>query len=286
MAELHIRESNTAQWLEEPVRDGQAALWWLGQAGFAVRFGRRSFLIDPYLSGSLAEKYKGKDFPHIRMMPAPIAPESITTLGWVFCTHRHSDHMDPGTLPIIARNIPGCRFFVPAAEFGHAVGKAGLPPERTTGLDDGQTIELDAEITVSAIASAHEELRLNDRGQHEFLGYVFRLGVVTVYHSGDCVPYDGLEERLAELHVDVAMLPVNGRDEYRASRNVAGNFHFEEALALCSNAGIGCMIAHHFGMFAFNTVDPSILRRKAAGSDADVQVCIPQVDRVLLVDEA
>ena len=52
-----------------PLDHGQVALWWLGQAGFAVRVGSHTFLIDPYLSDSLAKKYKGQQFTHQRMMP-------------------------------------------------------------------------------------------------------------------------------------------------------------------------------------------------------------------------
>jgi len=62
-------------------------------------------LIDPYLSDFLAEKYQGAEFPHLRMMQAPIEPSRLADLDWVFCTHRHSDHMDPGTLPIWRNQI-------------------------------------------------------------------------------------------------------------------------------------------------------------------------------------
>jgi L-ascorbate metabolism protein UlaG (beta-lactamase superfamily) len=32
-----------------PLDDGQVAIWWVGQSGFAVRAGSHSFLIDPYM---------------------------------------------------------------------------------------------------------------------------------------------------------------------------------------------------------------------------------------------
>jgi hypothetical protein len=50
-------------------------------------------------------------------------------------------------------------------------------------------------------------------------------------------------------------LPINGRDEYRRSRNVPGNFTLVEAVELCQQTDIPIMIAHHFGMFEFNTVN-------------------------------
>ena len=67
-----------------------------------------------------------------------------------------------------------------------------------------------------------------------------------MYHSGDCVPYDGLKFRLAEQNVDAALLPVNGRDEYRKSNGVPGNFTVKEAAQLCVEAGIDVIFPSPF----------------------------------------
>jgi len=65
-----------------------------------------------------------------------------------------------------------------------------------------------------------KQLVFNCRGEHDFWRYIFRLGDIRIYHSGDCVPYEGLEAHLRNLKPDVALLPVNGRDDYRLSRNI------------------------------------------------------------------
>ena len=52
--------------------DRAVGLAWLGQAGFALRHAHHRLLIDPYLSDHLARKYAGTEFPHTRMMPAPL----------------------------------------------------------------------------------------------------------------------------------------------------------------------------------------------------------------------
>jgi L-ascorbate metabolism protein UlaG (beta-lactamase superfamily) len=67
----------------------------------------------------------------------------------------------------------------------------------------------------------------------------------------------------------VALLPINGRDEFRLARGVPGNFTVEEAVALCKEAGIAHLIGHHWGMFDFNTIEKSAaeaLLRQHAGS--------------------
>jgi L-ascorbate metabolism protein UlaG (beta-lactamase superfamily) len=260
-----------------PLDDGQVAIWWLGQAGFAVRAGSHTFLIDPYLSDSLAQKYRGQPFPHQRMMPIPVDPAALKGIDWVFSTHRHTDHMDPATIRSLAANS-GCRFFVPCAVLNQAVADQGLDIAKTTCVNAGQSLTLDTAISLNPIPAAHEQLVVNSSGEHHFLGYIFRLGNIHIYHSGDCVPYDGLEEHLRNLKPDVALLPVNGRDDYRLSQNIPGNFHFEEALQLCLDCGIPYMIPHHFGMFDFNTIDPLDLRAKIEKSSGPVRVILPQID--------
>jgi L-ascorbate metabolism protein UlaG (beta-lactamase superfamily) len=262
---------------------GAMGLAWLGQAGFAARSKNHRWLIDPYLSDFLAEKYRGAEFPHLRMMQAPIEPSVLADLDWVFCTHRHSDHMDPGTLPHLAKSNPECRFIVPRAELAAAV-KAGVPPERTAGVNAGETLELSPNLTVRVVAAAHETLKVNEQGDHHFLGYILETEGLSIYHSGDCVPYRGLTESLLQRAIDVALLPVNGRDAYRMGRGVPGNLTFSEARDLCIAAGIPIFIPHHFGMFEFNT--PTGAEIDAESRQPFPGICsVPTLDSYFLLSD-
>jgi len=238
-------------------------LGWLGQAGFIVQTAGRAILIDPYLSDSLATKYRGREFAHERLMPPPIALDelggaSLCRFDFVLCTHRHFDHMDPETLAAVTRQQPGCRFVVPAAELDHALS-LGLPADRIVPIDAAETFSLGDGFAVTAIPAAHESIEQDAAGRHRFLGYVIKTGGLTLYHSGDTVVYPGLAATLADEAVDCALLPVNGRDPYRASRGVPGNMTAGEAIDLCNAAGIPLLVPHHFGMFAFNTASPADL---------------------------
>lgn len=115
--ETHDHES-MSQALSQAAPPDEVHVWWLGQAGFAMKYEETLLLIDPYLSDFLAKKYKGKEFPHIRMMKSPLQPEDVRNVNLILCTHRHSDHMDPETLLPIARNNPECRCVLPKAESG------------------------------------------------------------------------------------------------------------------------------------------------------------------------
>ncbi|MFA6480304.1 MAG: MBL fold metallo-hydrolase [Victivallaceae bacterium] len=234
-------------------------LWWLGQAGFAVYSGGTRILIDPYLSDFLAHKYSDKEFKHIRLVPAPCQIGDVSALDAVLCTHAHSDHMDPGTIPVIAKNLPGCRMVLPRAEITKAKN-IGIPEGQIRGLNTGEKIKV-GNFEIEAIPAAHETLRINGAGEYHHLGYIVKSGKIKIYHSGDCVPFPGLAEILRSRNIDVALLPVNGRDEYRSSQGILGNFSYSEAVALCIKAGIQFMIAHHWGMFSFNTVPPEKLKK-------------------------
>jgi L-ascorbate metabolism protein UlaG (beta-lactamase superfamily) len=258
--------------LQAGLPDQAVGLAWLGQAGFALRHAGRRWLIDPYLSDHLARKYAGTEFPHERMMPPPVNAEEIRELDLVLCSHRHSDHMDPGALPTLAANNPGCRFVVPRAELESAI-KIGLTVARLIPANAGDAIRLNDSIAIHVLPSAHETLQVNERGEHHFLGFILKLSGLTLYHSGDCVVYDGLAERLRSWRIDLALLPVNGR-----GRGVPGNLTFAEAHALCRAARIPAFVPHHFGLFAFNTVDPAELRRNITAAAPGVTCWLPTVE--------
>jgi L-ascorbate metabolism protein UlaG (beta-lactamase superfamily) len=247
-------------------------LCWLGQAGFLVRWGELVLMIDPYLSDSLAAKYRGQPLPYTRLMPPPITSEEVCGLDLVLCTHAHTDHMDPDTLSVLAAQNPSCRFVVPRAALGTSAER-GVPPERAVAVSAGEDLELAPGIALRVTASAHEQFECDGQGNHYFLGYILRLDDATVYHSGDCVPFPELSAELARAGIDVAILPVNGRDDFRRSHGIAGNFTYHEAVQLCCDAGIGCMIACHFGMFDFNGVDVDWLERQIAETPSSLR-CI------------
>jgi len=259
-------------------------LGWLGQAGFLIRHHDCTVVIDPYLSDSLAKKYHGTRFPHTRMIPLPAAPDTITPIDAVLCTHAHTDHMDPETLTVLAEHNPHARFLVPSASRTTARSK-GVPAERMIGINDGERLELTRGLTVHAVASAHEDLCTDDQGNYHFLGYVLELSSARIFHSGDGVPYPNLAARLAAFDIDLAILPVNGRDDHRRRNGVPGNFTFAEAAALCVKARIPCMIPCHFGMFDFNTIDEAFLDRQIACSPRSVKCIKPIPGRVVTFEQ-
>lgn len=257
--------------------EGAPGLLWLGQAGFVLRTGGAAVVIDPYLSDSLAAKYRGTRFPHMRLHQAPVPASGLTAADIVLCTHRHTDHMDPDTLRALA-GASHCRFVVPAAWRARMVD-FGIDPNRVFGLDDGDDFEPLPGLRVRAVLAAHEKLERDEAGHSLFLGYVITADDVTIYHSGDCVPFDGQVPGLAPMGVDVALLPVNGRDAARLAGGIPGNFLPAEAVALASGIGADMLVGHHFGLFDFNTVDEHLLADAIASRPASLAWLRPEVGR-------
>jgi L-ascorbate metabolism protein UlaG (beta-lactamase superfamily) len=62
-----------------------------------------------------------------------------------------------------------------------------------------------------------------------------------------------LVETLKGWKIDIAILPINGKDP---ARGVAGNFTGQEAAKLGKAIGAGLVIPCHYEMFEFNTASP------------------------------
>ena len=191
-------------------------------------------------------------------MPAPIAPADLKPVDFVLCTHHHTDHMDPGTLvPLMAAN-PHASLVAPRASLSAVRERSGLPDDRLRLIDAGETLTIGG-ITITATRAAHETLERDEAGDHRFLGYLIDTGSMRIWHSGDCIPFEGLIAEIAALKPDLALLPVNGRRPELSDHGVPGNFTLEEAIDIATAAGCSAMVAHHYGLFSFNTEDPNVI---------------------------
>jgi len=238
----------------------QLHLWWLGQSGFLIQWQGHHLLIDPYLSDSLTKKYADTNKPHVRMTERVIAPGRLDFVDVVTSSHNHTDHLDGETLiPLLTAN-PKLSILVARANVNFAAERLHVPEERFTSIRvDSEAITIEP-FAFHAIPSAHESLEQDENGDHRYIGLIVHVGKWTIYHSGDCVLYDGLVERLNKWKIDIALLPINGRDP---ARGVAGNFSAAEAVQLGKESNARLVIPCHNEMFEFNTVSPQEFVRAA-----------------------
>jgi len=227
-------------------------LWWLGQSGFLLQLEDRHLLLDPYLSDSLTAKYEHTDKPHVRMTARIVDPARLDFIDVVTSSHNHTDHLDGETLCPILSARPKTALVIPEANRDFVAVRLRCDPVAPIGLDDGQEVEV-GPFRIAAIPAAHESLDTDEQGRHHHLGYVVRFGEWSLYHPGDCIPYDGQVEKLSRFEIDLALLPINGR---APERRVPGNFTGEEAAQLAHDMGARLVVPCHYEMFEFNTASP------------------------------
>lgn len=228
-------------------------IWWLGQSGYLLLWQGQQVLIDPYLSDSLTRKYAGTAKEHVRLSELVIDPSLLKEITIVTSSHNHTDHLDGETLiPIIANN-PGITFIIPEANRLFVTDRIKSAVDFPLGVTDGQTVTVGS-FKFHGIPAKHNELERDEEGRPKFMGYVISFGGYNIYHSGDTLLFDGIEDLLKPFNIDVALLPINGNDP---ARGIAGNFDSVEAVALAKAIGAKMVMPCHYDMFEFNTADPA-----------------------------
>ena len=235
----------------EILTDKNTALWYLGQVGFIVKSRNSVIAIDPYLSDYVDKNCCSKDVLWERLYPAPCSGSDLSFLDAVICTHAHFDHADPWTLSKIAKANPNTKFIVPTP-IVETIAQYGIDINNIIYARAGKVIEL-GDFKITPVPSAHEEFHIDENGDYFELGYIIDDGVNKIFHAGDMCPYDGLISRIKQA--EVVILPVNGRDDERRSKDIIGNFLLEEAVSIANELSAFFIPVHH-DLYAINGVEP------------------------------
>ena len=238
--------------LNTKLTDGQIALFYLGQEGFLIQYNGVYLLIDAYLSDYVDRNCCSDEVRWVRNYPAPISGGALDFVDYVFCSHAHYDHADPDTLKAISAANGKAKYIVPAP-VADTIADYGVDPKNIVRAYDGIPIPLaGCDGIVTPVAAAHEQLHADENGNYRELGYKFDLHGTMLFHAGDCCVYDGLCDKLGKL--DVAMLPVNGRDYFRLQRGIVGNMDVNEAIELAVSTGAELLVPMHFDLYEVNRV--------------------------------
>lgn len=225
------------------LQPGSLAFWWLGQMGYAVKIQETVFYIDPFLAPS-----------RFRNVPPLLDPAEVTNADWVLGTHDHGDHIDSRAFTGIAAASPQARFVCSRVARPRVLA-LGIAPERVIGLDEGLVVQ-EADLSITPVASAHEFLDHDPELGYPYLGYVIEQAGVCLYHAGDTTRYEGLRLKLEHWPLDVAFMPINGRDAERLSRNCIGNMTYQETVDLAGELQPRLTVPGHYEMFSNNCEDP------------------------------
>lgn len=251
---------------------GAMGFWWMGQGSAVLKLGGQIVWLDPYLDPDLEARGSAR-----RMMEPPVAPEEVTNATVILLTHDHRDHIDPASLPGIAAASPDAAVIAPNPHLKRVNDLIGQS-DRNMFVRAGERVRIGG-LEIIPIPAAHERLDEDSALGHPYLGYVLKVEGLTVYCAGDTVPYEGLVEELQDLAVDVAMLPINGRDYFRYRSGIMGNMDFREAAEVAHLCRFDTMIPVHWGMFAGNTVPPGSIVSYAAAREFDFHIHVPALAR-------
>jgi len=235
---------------------------WLGQAGFRFDAGGRRVLVDPFFS-----EHPDRAYP-----PPPLDVHGVGC-DWLLITHEHLDHLDDAALPEIARRSDRLRVAVPAPL--EARVRALDASAEVIPVERGDRLELDGVGAVTVVPAVHAvEPEDGYSDDPRFVGYVLELDGVALYHAGDTLVSDGLLEALGDVRVDVALVPINGRNHFRERDGLAGNTDAREAVALARHAGAQILVPIHWDLFAANGERPGAAVDAALESEAPLHVVV------------
>ncbi len=224
--------------LEHPLAPAEAALWWLGQAGYIVRAGGSTVVIDPYLTDSAAAG--APEFT--RLFPPPIAPEELRA-DICIITHDHLDHLDPGTIRRYASKET--TWFVAPRLAAQRLPDLGVPAERIVRLDAGEARSLGGlEVRgIFALPTGGDVL--------DTTGYLLSFASGrSVYHTSDSA-FHPLVLAAAPREPDVMLVPINGK---------WGNPGPEQAAEFAAAVSPRFVFPNHYDLMALNAENPETFR--------------------------
>ncbi len=216
----------------------EAALWWLGQAGYIIRTADLTVAIDPYLSDSAAA-----GMPEFTRLYPPPLPGAQLCVDFYVVTHNHADHLDPETLRAY-RYRDTTRFVAPRLA-SKQLTALGIPARHIIRLDAGECWS-DGSLEITGIFALPTGIDVLDT-----TGYLIRFANGRhVYHTSD-TQYHPLVVAAAPKQPEVMLVPINGK---------WGNPNAEQAADFAMHLQPGMVIPNHYDVMALNAENPESFR--------------------------
>ncbi len=243
---------------------------YLGQMCYRIETDTISIVTDPYLSSSV-------DRPPLSVRKYP-APTTLCELlpDVILISHPHGDHLDLESLAPYVKLRRRMAILLPKPAMAKlaSVGGNGTPMTPKAPAEWSEPFEL-AGVKITAIPCAHTELHTVD-GDYVELSYLIEADGKKVFFGGDMSMYDGLEDALKAVKPDVMLLPVNGRDWFRTSRNIIGNLDSNEAAELAVRVGTSLFIPGHHDLYDSNGCPNEWIEYSAKKFGAPLRILKPE----------
>ena len=220
------------------VTPGHLSAWWLGGSGFIFKAASgQEVWIDPYLSNAACEIFGLK-----RAFEAPITVAEASP-DLIIATHFHEDHLDPGSIPALAKARPGAKFLMPPSSMARALSW-GVSRAQIIPLSHGQS-ERVGDTTVTAVLARHP-VEIAGWEVPDAMGIMLEIDGVRIFHTGD-TEYDNRQRKLKNQPFAFATFCINGS---------GGNMNAHEAALLAWQLDVKMVAPHHHILWDKETVDP------------------------------
>lgn len=221
---------------DHTLHPSEAALWWLGQAGYIIKSSEQIVVIDPYLSDSANGSVAGFS----RAVPIPLQPEDLKADIYIV-THDHLDHLDPVT-------ISGYRYkndttFIAPRLAAKKLESLRIPAGNILIVNAGDSITLNA-ITVTGVFALPTGEDVMDT-----TGYLIHFSNGrTVYHTSD-TQFHPIVLEASPFKPDVMLVPINGKWK---------NTNAEEAALFAITVQPRYVMPNHYDMMPLNGENPEV----------------------------
>lgn len=216
---------------------GKTHLFFLGQAGFAIKSKRGQLLgTDLYLSACV-ERAEG----HVgfkRLQPSPIHAGDLE-FDCLIATHPHWDHFDMDSMPQIMAN--GHTYLIASVDCANAVERLRMGSERISYAKIGDVFDI-GDFHIACVYCDH------GTGAPDAFGVIITVDGKRIYIAGDTsLHLEKVPEFLKDGPIDVMIAPING---------AYGNLNEAECVQLSMAVKPGLLIPCHYGMFAAHGGNP------------------------------
>jgi len=182
------------------------ALWWLGNAGWAIKSDNVLLLIDAVIELDADDNptISEINLPLARQLPLRANQLLGDELDLCLVTHAHGDHLARRTVSTLNEQTT-CRFVVPRS-CTEIISELGVAPERIIDADHGKPIQY-KHLTISPMKALHGHLHgsVYEGANFQDCGYLVDDGCWTIFHPGDTVL---LHEHLEMVPPDVFLVSI------------------------------------------------------------------------------
>lgn len=224
----------------------------LGQSGLKNNADRTYILADPNLSYSVEEL----DSPElVRVVPIACSPSSRKKVYWALITHKHMDHCDPLTIPVLSEASRQAKCVAPEPK-RRQLKEWGNAAERILE-ETAEWIELGSDLRMLALPAAHPHVLVDQDDQPKAVGSLLERFGKRVWLTGDTSICEELIRYLQGLmSIHVARLPVNEENYFRRGCGIVGNMSVRKACGLAAESRIKQVVPEHWDIFIINSTNP------------------------------